>query len=321
MGINLKQITPHKVSTDLSGYMTYIYGPGGAGKSTLASHMPSPLLLAFEKGYNALPNVMAQDITSWKEMKDVVRQLRDPEVKAMFKTVAIDTVDIASQLCEKYVCAQLGIENIGDGGWTTNGWSKAKKEWESTFRAISMEGYAVMFISHCKDKKFTRKDGTEYNQVVPSCSSAYNEIIKNMVDLEGYIDINEGERRLILRSDDDSVECKSRFAMIEPNIPFSYESLVDALQKAIANEAKLTDNKFITNEKIKEVAPITYDYNQLMADFQTVVGSLMEKDSTKYKSKIVEITTRVLGKGKKFTECTEDQVELMAEIVDELKEL
>ena len=109
--------------------------------------------------------------------------------------------------------------------------------------------------------------------------------------------------------------------MIEPNIAFSYESLVDALQKAIANEAKLTDNKFITNEKIKEVAPITYDYNQLMADFQTVVGSLMEKDSTKYKSKIVEVTTRVLGKGKKFTECTEDQVELMAEIVDELKEL
>ena len=47
----------------------------------------------------------------------------------------------------------------------------------------------------------------------------------------------------------------------------------------------------------------------------------MEKDSTKYKSKIVEVTTRVLGKGKKFTECTEDQVELMAEIVDELKEL
>ena len=35
MAINLKSLQPHKVSTDLSGYMTYIYGPGGAGKTTL----------------------------------------------------------------------------------------------------------------------------------------------------------------------------------------------------------------------------------------------------------------------------------------------
>lgn len=321
MAINLKQITPHKVSTDLSGYMTYIYGPGGAGKTTFASHMPSPLILALERGYNALPNVMVQDISSWKEMKDVVRQLKDPEVKQMFKTIAVDTIDIASQLCEKYVCSQLGIENIGDGGWSVNGWSKVKREWENTVRAIAMEGYALVFISHSKDKKFTRKDGTEYNQVVPSCSSAYNEIIKNMVDLECYIDIQEGDRKFILRSEDDSVECKSRFAKIEPVIPFGYESLASALQKAIEEEAKATDNKFITTERAKEVAPVVYDYNQLMADFQTVVGSLMEKDATKYKAKIVEVTTRVLGKGKKFTECTEDQVELMAEIVDELKEL
>ena len=279
------------------------------------------MIIFVEKGYNALPGVIAQDVTTWGEMKQVLKQLDKPEVKDLFKTIIIDTVDIASQLCEKYVCNQLGIENIGDGGWGVNGWSKVKKEWETTFRNITMKGYAVLFISHSKERTTTRKDGTTYNSIGPSCSNAYNEIIKNMVDLEGYIDINGGERRLILRSDDDSVECKSRFAMIEPNIAFSYESLVDALQKAIANEAKLTDNKFITNEKIKEVAPITYDYNQLMADFQTVVGSLMEKDSTKYKSKIVEVTTRVLGKGKKFTECTEDQVELMAEIVDELKEL
>jgi len=31
--------------------------------------MPNALLLAFERGYNALPGVMAQDITTWGEMK------------------------------------------------------------------------------------------------------------------------------------------------------------------------------------------------------------------------------------------------------------
>lgn len=65
MAINLLALQPHKVSRDLSGYITYLYGPGGAGKTTFGSQMPAPLLLAFERGYNALPGVIAQDISSW----------------------------------------------------------------------------------------------------------------------------------------------------------------------------------------------------------------------------------------------------------------
>lgn len=319
--INLKELQPHKVSTDLSGYMTYIYGPGGAGKTTFGVQANNPLLLAFEKGYNALPGVYAQDITSWGQMKQVLRELKDKDVKNMFSTVVIDTVDIASGLCEKYICSQLGVENIGDGGWKVNGWSKVKKEWEETFRTISMEGYSLIFISHSKDKKFVRKDGTEYNQIVPSCSSAYNEIIKDMVDIQAYIDVTDGERKLVLRSLDNEVECKCRFAMMEPEIPFSYDNLVSALNRAIEAEAKATDGKFITEEKIKVVEAPTYDYNGLMEEFQTIVGNLMTKDEALYKPKIVEITNKVLGRGKKFTECDVSQVELMDLVVSELKTL
>lgn len=50
MAINLKSLQPHKVSRDLTGYITYIYGQAKTGKTTLASQMPKPLLLAFEKG-------------------------------------------------------------------------------------------------------------------------------------------------------------------------------------------------------------------------------------------------------------------------------
>ena len=97
------------------------------------------MIIFVEKGYNALPGVIAQDVTTWGEMKQVLKQLDKPEVKDLFKTIIIDTVDIASQLCEKYVCNQLGIENIGDGGWGVNGWSKVKKEWETTFRNITIK--------------------------------------------------------------------------------------------------------------------------------------------------------------------------------------
>lgn len=69
MAINLLNLQPHKVSTDLSGYITYIYGAPKTGKTTLATQMPNALLLAFERGYNALPGVIAQDINTWGEMK------------------------------------------------------------------------------------------------------------------------------------------------------------------------------------------------------------------------------------------------------------
>jgi len=58
MAINLMAIEPHRVSRDLSGFITYLYGAAKVGKTTLCSKFPKALILAFEKGYNALPGVM-----------------------------------------------------------------------------------------------------------------------------------------------------------------------------------------------------------------------------------------------------------------------
>ena len=104
MAIDLLALQPHKVSRDLSGYITYIYGAPKCGKTTLAAQMEKPLLLAFEPGYHALPGVMAQDVTSWAEMKQVYRQLKMPEVQAMYRCIIIDTIDIAADRCKKYIC-------------------------------------------------------------------------------------------------------------------------------------------------------------------------------------------------------------------------
>ena len=321
MAINLLGLTPNKVSRDLSGYITYIYGPGGAGKTTFGVQAPGALLLAFERGYNALPGVLAQDITTWGQMKEVLRELKKPEVKAAFKTIIVDTVDIASVLCEKYICSQLGIENIGDGGWGTNGWAKVKREWEQTFRAITMDGYAVVFISHAKDKTFKPKNGNEYNQIVPSCSTAYNEIIKNMADIMGYISVDGNERKLVLRSPDGSVDCKCRFKHIAPVIEFSYQGLVNALNDAIDKEAAETNNKFVTNERASATSAPEYDYDALMEEFSAVAGDLMNKSQAKYGPMITQIVDKILGRGRRISETTPDQAEFVYLILQEVKEL
>ena len=318
MAIDLLSLQPHKVSRDLSGYFTYLYGPGGSGKTTFAASAPRPLIIAFERGYNALPGVFAQDVNTWGEMKQVLRELKKPEVKGRFSTIAIDTVDLASVACEKYICSQLSIENIGDGGWSTNGWAKVKREWEQTFKEVAMLGYAIIFISHSKDKTFTRKDGSTFNQIVPSCSTDYNEIIKNMVDMMGYNDVNQGELHLVLRSPDGTIDSKCRFKYIEPVIPFSYQSLVDALNRAIDKEAAESNGQFVTEERNFDTAVVEYDYDALMTEFQELVGKVMQK-GTSNGPKITSIVEKYLGKGKKVGDTTPDQAEFVYLILEDIK--
>lgn len=324
MAINLLNIEPHKVSRDLSGYITFLYGPAKCGKTTFGTKMPGHLLLAFERGYNALPGVMAQDITSWGEMKQVMRELKKPEVKATFKSIIVDTADIAADMCQKYICNQLGIENIGDGGWTTNGWAKYKKEFEETFRTLAQLGYAVVFISHDKEKTIKPQNGTEYQQVTSSMQSSALAIIENMCDIIGYAHpkvMMDGTQRVVLtlRSGDNSVRCGCRFKYITNEIDFTYEALTKALNDAIDKEAAETNGQFVTEERLMPTILKEYDYDALMTEFQKLVGEIMAKNQSNA-PKITMIVEKYLGKNKKVSDTMPDQAELISLIVEEMRE-
>lgn len=324
MAINLLALTPHKVSRDLSGYITYVYGPAKSGKTTMASQMPGCLLLAFEVGYNAIPGVIAQDITTWSEFKAVVRELKKPEVQAVYKSIVIDTLDIAAALCEKYVCQQADVDKLADIAYG-GGWAMAKKEFEDAFRTITQLGYALVFISHDKDKTFKRKDGTDYNQIVPSCPTAFNDIAKNMSDIicytEKYNDNGVGKVKLILRSLDNSVDTGCRFKYIKPELPdFSYNALVDALNEAIDKEANMNNQAYITDERENVVIAKTFDYDALMAEFNELAQKIVAKDPSNSPAKITQIVDKVLGKGKKVSEANREQAELISVIIDEIKD-
>lgn len=323
MAINLLAIQPHKVSRDLSGYITYIYGAAKVGKTTLCSKFPKTLILAFERGYNTLPNVMVQDITRWSEFKETIRELKKPEVREAFSTIVIDTIDVAGTLCDKYICSQLGIDTLGEGGWTVNGWSAYKKELEDCFRTITQLGYALVCISHDQDKTFKRKDGTEYNQIVPTAQKSLNNIIKDMADLYLYASLDEQSktRKLIIRSLDNSVECGSRFRYMPNEVPLDYDELVKALNEAIDKEAAEHGNKFVTDEKAPPIASQkSFDFDAMMQEFTSLVNDLMTANQSNG-TKITAIVDKYLGKGKKVSDCTPDQCEHLDLILMDLRDL
>ena len=322
--IDLTKLQPHKVSRDLSGYITYIYGPGKIGKTTFGSQMPGALILAFQKGYNALPNVYAQDVTTWADMKIILRDLKKPEVKDLFHSIIVDTIDIAAAACQKYIISQAGVDTLNQIPYG-QGWSRVKRQLEDTFREVTQMGYAVLFISHDKDKTFKRQDGTEFNQIVPTLGNSYNLIIKDMVDIYGYVHpmIKDGQpkRVLTLRSLDNTIDCGSRFKYMQPEVNFSYDALVDALNKAIDEEAKYTGKEFVTNERNVSIYSTEVSFDDLYAECNKILSSLTPEEATHYAPYITEITDKYLGKGKKIANITRDQTEQLSLIVFDLKEL
>lgn len=326
--ISIFDVKPHEVSRDLRGYTCLFYGQPKTGKTTTAAKFPKPLLLAFEAGYLTIPGVMALRMNKWSEFKQVLKQLKDERAHDMYENIVVDTVDIAYDLCEKYICNLNGVSNIGDipyGG----GYSQASKEFDECLRQIPQMGFGLVMISHSQDKTFKDETGEEYNQIVPTLSNRPRLIVDRMADIIGYAHPVQDEdgtthTTLYMRGTPRFV-AGSRFKYTPDFIEFTYDNLVNAIGDAIDKQAQETDNKFVTDartEAYKQPEPL--DFDELMAEFDEMVSKLQEVAGgafgTKWAPRITETVAKYLGKGKKITECTQDQVDMVNLIVEDLKE-
>ena len=337
-GINLLDIAPHQVSRDLRGYSVFFYGEPKSGKTTIATKFPRHLLLAFEKGYNAIPGAMAQPINSWAEFKKVLKQLPDPKVKEKFETIIVDTADIAYDLCEKYICANakrsdggFGVDSIGDIPFG-KGYTMVAKEFDESLRSIVQMGYGLVLISHAVDKTFTDETGKEFNQIVPTLGSKPRNIVSRMCDIIGYSRAIQNEdgtttTKLFMRGTPRYI-AGSRFKYTPDYIDFTYNDLVKAIGDAIDKQMQEDGAEFFTDERTNVYAEVTQalDFDELVATFNDIVNSIIENnDEEKFQNywqpRIIQITEKYLGKGQKVNQCSREQTEALDLIVTDLKEL
>lgn len=334
--INLLNIQPHQVSKDMRGYSVFFYGEAKSGKTTIATKFPQHLLLAFEKGFNAIPGAMAQPINSWAEFKNVLRQLKSQEVHDKFSTIIIDTADIAYSYCEKYVCSKTkrpdgsyGYDTIADipyGG----GYHLTEKEFDECLRKIVQMDYGLVLISHAVDKVFKDESGHEYNQIVPTLDTRARKVVTRMADIVGYsraVMDDEGNvsTKLFMRGTPRYV-AGSRFKYTPDYIDFTYDSLVAAINEAIDKQMQEEDASLFTEERKNLYKEQEADFDSLMHSFNNSVDILINQSDakdfqTKIQPKIVEIVEQYLGKGGKVNQCTKAQTEALSLIVEDMKEL
>lgn len=339
MAIDLLGLQPHQVSRDLRGYSVFFYGDPKTGKTTTASRFPESLLLAFEKGYNAIPGIMAQPINKWSEFRQTLKQLKDEKVKEKFSTIIIDTADIAYDYCVRYICDNakrsdggFGVDAISDIPFG-KGYGLVSQEFDECLRSIVQMDYGLVLISHATDKVFTDEQGKEYNKIVPTLDKRATNIVSRMTDIIGYsrvIKMKDGTQstKLFIRGTDRFM-AGSRFKYTPDYIDFSYQNLVDAIADAIDKQSKEEGAEFFTQERSNLYMETSKELNfdELMEQFNSIVNGLIEKyeETGKfqeyYQPRIIQVTEKYLGRGQKVSQCSREQVEALSLIVDDLQEL
>ena len=309
MANSLLDIKPHKVSRDLRGYSVLFYGEPKSGKTTISSRFPGALVLAFEKGYSAIPGIMAKPMNSWGDFKKTLTELKDPEVKNVFQTVVIDTADIAYGLCEKYICsresdAKNTYEQISDLPFG-KGYKLAQQEFDEGLRKILQMDYGLILISHAVDKTFKDEAGVEYNQIIPTLDNKARLVCERTCDIIGYsrqVQTEEGVKTKLFMRGTPRFVAGSRFRYTPDSIDFSYDNLVKAISDAIDAEEANSGAQYITNEPMSKthLNEPSYNFEALMGEFQNLVGELMSK-SPAMQGKITAIIDKHLGKGKKVS--------------------
>lgn len=135
-----------------------VYGPEGIGKSTFAAQFPEPLFIDTEGSTNLMNVARLPRPTSWTIMLQMIKEVSISP--GCCKTLVIDTIDWAEQLCVAHICAiydKKGIEDFGYG----KGYIFVKEEFGRLLNLLSDVteiGINVVLTAHSLIRKFELPD-------------------------------------------------------------------------------------------------------------------------------------------------------------------
>lgn len=264
-----------------------VYGPEGIGKSTFASQFPDPVFIDTEGSTNDMDVSRFEKPTSWQMLLEQLRYIKaNPGV---CKTLVIDTVDWAEQMCVEDICARNGKKGIEDFGYG-NGYVYAKEEFGRFLNFLSEiveVGIHVVLTAHSQIRKFEQPDEMgsydryelklgkktqsqtsplvkEWSDMLLFCNY---KTLSVSVDDKGKKHKAQGGRRVMYTSHHPCWDAKNRYGLPE-EVPFEYESIAHIIENTMQKQ----DSKCH-----EDIAPPTKSSPQPETEKQEVVS-----DSTGY---------------------------------------
>lgn len=316
---NLLDLTPNKVSVDLTQYSMVWMGDTGVGKTTtmmkfLKELTPEkePFFLEFENRFENIPGIMAVKIDTMSDFKSVIAQLNNPELKKKFSCIIIDTLDKYEEFCERYVVQNRDAEILKDVGAFGEGTQRYRAALRNIGIIQSM-GYPVHEIAqsaHSKDFETKKEsDGMKLNKNTFSyCREA--------AYLCGYMWEEKGERYITFKKSSKYPDLKDTFGLPD-------KVNVKDLKKVWTKAVEDLGGDFTTKEK-------TIDKTTPVEDFEAIKSKGIELGGLLASNGHLAEATAVLQKNlglddngnvKMFDSLRDTQLDLTKVIVMELEEL
>jgi hypothetical protein len=157
-----------------------VYGPEGAGKTSLAAAAPRPIFLMSrgETGLKTLldfglvpPTPHFPEIPNWSELLDAIRTVLDQPHE--YKTLVVDTLNGAERLCHEHVCQRDFGGRWGRDGFTSfmTGYDVALAEWRVLLdlldRLRESKRMGIVVLAHSRIATFKNPEGADYDRFVP----------------------------------------------------------------------------------------------------------------------------------------------------------
>lgn len=283
--------------------------------------IPDALVLSFEPGLNARAGIYAQKVTRWTDMKFIIKQLEKPEVHARYKCICFDTIELAANMCQEFVCQQAGVQSLADVGY-----GKLYKAYELEFgkviRGISMLGYGCVFAAHTEVKELpTDRENITIERLQPKLDKRAFDIINGLVDIIGVGVMefdNKGNRvRKLYTQETPTVKAGNRFSYFPPVIDFSYQAILDNLTKAIEEEE--SHGACVLDHKEEEIVAQA-DFASVREEAQELWTTLVSRDENNA-SIILKKIEMTMGHRMKLSEFTEDQCSLLELVVSDMRDM
>lgn len=207
------------------------------------------------------------------------------------------------------------------------------KELQDGLREITMAGFGLILICHSKEKAtlYTDSEGNSIVSVEPDLSRNVYTICNAVCDLIAYIneefDSNGRPQRWLYTRQTPTIFAGSRWQYLDTKIPFGYQELVNAIDRAIKKQAELEGATVVDHIDTSSEFNSSRSFEDVMEEArvcwtQYFDSAANDEEKEQRLNILKDIIKRVFGTGEfKLSQAVPSQQDLVECVIDEVKNL